>query len=129
MDFEVAQIALDPRQIGYWFFTALGDRAESDLRLLVTPESLPSWGSFEVAAAALEALDNPGMMQEAIYAEGDPDVCYMRIVRDATTHKITQPTLLDDPLILTLVWRPERGHWMVHRLGYPVASADVPRGT
>ncbi|NSX37829.1 hypothetical protein HTS88_15705 [Pseudarthrobacter oxydans] len=61
-DFDVAQIALDPRHIGYWFFTALSDRTESDLKVLVTPESLASWGSFEVAAAALAALDNPGMV-------------------------------------------------------------------
>ncbi|MDQ0866484.1 hypothetical protein [Arthrobacter globiformis] len=125
------EIANDPRRIGYWFFRALHDRAKNldDLHLIVTPESRPLWGSFEIAAALLDSIEDPGMLQEAVYADGDPEVCYMRVVREAKEHTFSTPTtMLDDPLLITLVWRPDHGRWMVHGLGDAVHPDRVPRG-
>ncbi|MFC7848574.1 hypothetical protein ACFUTU_08880 [Arthrobacter sp. NPDC057388] len=126
---ETQEIADDPRRIGYWFFRALHDRARNldDLHLIVTPESRPLWGSFEMAAALLDCIEDPGMLQEAVYAHGDLDVCYMRIIREARDH--TPTTVLDDPLLITLVWRPDHGRWMVHHFGDMVHPDRVPRGS
>ena len=128
---ESQEIANDPRRIGNWFFRALHDRAKNldDLHLIVTPESRPLWGSFEIAAALLDSIEDPGMLQEAVYADGDPEVCYMRVIREAEGHTFTTPaTMLDDPLLITLVWRPDHGRWMVHGFGDLVHPERVPRG-
>ncbi|WP_087872366.1 hypothetical protein [Arthrobacter globiformis] len=129
---ESQEIADDPRRIGYWFLRALHDRARSldDLHLIVTPESRPLWGSFEIAAALLDSIEDPGMLQEAVYAHGDLDVCYMRVIREAQAHLAqTPPAALDDPLLITLVWRPDHGRWMVHGFGDMVHPDRVPRGS
>jgi hypothetical protein len=128
---ESQEIANDPRQIGYWFFRALHDRARNldDLHLIVTPESRPLWGAFEIAAALLDSIEDPGMLQEAVYAHGDLEVCYMRVIREAKEHTfITPATIMDDPLLITLVWRPDHGRWMVHGFGDMVHPDRVPRG-
>jgi hypothetical protein len=128
---ESQEIANDPRRIGYWFFRALHDRAKNldDLHLIVTPESRALWGSFEIAAALLDSIEDPGMLQQAVYADGDPEVCYMRVVREAKEHTFSTPiTMLDDPLLITLVWRPDHGRWMVHGFGDVVHPDRVPRG-
>jgi hypothetical protein len=128
---ESQEIADDPRRIGYWFFRALHDRAKNldDLHLIVTPESRPLWGSFEMAAALLDFIEDPGMLKEAVYAHGDLDVCYMRVIREAKEDTaLTPATALDDPLLITLVWRPDHGRWMVHHFGDMVHPDRVPRG-
>jgi hypothetical protein len=120
----------DPQTIGYQFFSALLDQDIESLELLVTPESRPAWGNFGVAIALLHALDNPGMMQEGIRAQRDPDVCYMRVLRGVQrSHEVTDYVRLDDPLLMTLVWRPEFGRWMVHHFGDAVEPSSVPRGS
>jgi hypothetical protein len=128
---ESQEIADDPRRIGYWFFRALHDRAKNldDLHMIVTPESRPFWGSFEIAAALLDSIEDAGMLQEAVYAHGDLNVCYMRVIREAKEHTLITPaSVLDDPLLITLVWRPDHGRWMVHGFGDMVHPDRVPRG-
>lgn len=119
----------DPQKIGYMFFRALLHKDVEELEVLVTPESRPAWGGFDVAVGLFHSLENPGMVREASRSKRDPNVCYMRIARGVQrSHDITAYTPLDNPLIVTLVWRPEYGRWMVHHLGDPAEPSSIPRG-
>ncbi|WP_158375158.1 hypothetical protein [Cellulosimicrobium cellulans] len=96
---------------------------------LVTPESVPQWGTF----ARATALFGSGLRMSltALYALDAPDVAYVRLVETAAHQS---PSVVDVPATahVTLVWRRDiaivpRTGWRVHHVGEPIAPNFVPR--
>jgi hypothetical protein len=98
------------------------------LAFLVTPESLPSWGDFSGPAAWLATIGDWGVGSVANEAIGAPDVAYVKIVRGVDQScQVVDEQIIAVPGVVTLVWRPERGMWLVHAIGEFVRPEDVPR--
>jgi hypothetical protein len=103
------------------------DHADA-LHSVVTPESIPAWGDFSETAAMLKEIVNWGVGSVPTAAEGAPDVAYVKILRDVTeTYQQQGDALVEVPAVLTLIWRPEVGLWLVHGIGLPIPPADLPR--
>ena len=122
----------NPLTIGLLFVNSLmsDDFTLADRQTLVTPESLGWWGDFTTARQWLAGLDEPGFGSTINKAAGDPDVGYLKILPGVTTGYIVSggEALVEAAGVVTLVWRPEHGRWMVHSLGGYVHPDEVPRG-
>jgi hypothetical protein len=118
----------NPVTVGAVFWTAVTEPDGPDLDILsivVTPESWPGWGDFGRAAALLPGY---GMAHQVTPSVGDPDVVYVRYLRD-TGESLRAPSdtvLVGDIVIATLVRRPRLGGWRVHALGDYVRPEHVP---
>jgi len=97
----------NPVTVGAVFWTAVTEPDGPDLDILsivVTPESWPGWGDFGRAAALLPGY---GMAHQVTPSVGDPDVVYVRYLRD-TGEALRAPSdtvLVGDIVIATLVRR------------------------
>lgn len=66
-----------------------------------------------------------------IYADGAPDVCYVRLV--STDRFISRMEDETDRIYVTLLWRPELPQfvpdtaWRIHAIGDPIDPAQLPR--
>jgi hypothetical protein len=114
--------------VGAVFWTAVTEPEGPDLSILsivVTPESWPGWGDFRRTAALLPGY---GMAHQVAPSVDDPDVVYVRYLRETgETHRAPSDTVLvGDIVIATLVHRPRLGGWRVHALGDYVRPEHVP---
>jgi hypothetical protein len=128
---EARQLSSDPFQIARMFFTALQWHPDSadEFQYLLTPEALTS-DAVDLAAALMRSVENPGLSTQTVYAPDHPTVAYVAVHRGITASGYISPdTPLDDPLYITLAWRPECGGWMVHAFGDIVQPDDVPHGS
>ncbi len=118
----------NPVTVGAVFWTAVTEPDGPDVDILsvvVTPESWPWWGDFGRAAAL---LPDYGMAHQVTPSVDDPDVVYVRYLRDTgeTVRVPSDSVLVGDILIATLVRRPRLGGWRVHALGDYVRPEHVP---
>ena len=98
------------------------------LHNLVTPESLDAWGDFSEAAKGLEAIQNPGFGSRANRAHDASDVAYVKILSNIEqSYEVTEEQVVLAAAVVTLVWRPEFGQWMVHGLGDHIRPEGLPR--
>lgn len=121
----------DPVSVGVMFCNALAEDPvhwNNALRNLTTPESAESWGDFKAASRYLNSIEDMGYTNRVNFALGAPDVAYFKIVGDVRqSYEILDEQPVDCAAILTLVWRPEYGMWMVHDLGDYMKPEDLPR--
>ena len=120
----------DPVAVGILFLKALRDPGQysNALHNLVTPESLDAWGDFSEAAKGLEAIQNPGFGSRANRAHDASDVAYVKILSNIEqSYEVTEEQVVLAAAVVTLVWRPEFGQWMVHGLGDHIRPEDLPR--
>lgn len=116
--------------IGIMFCNALAERRKYQTALgnLVTPESKSAWGDFSAAADYLASIEDHAYGSFTNAAHDAPDVQYFKILRNVQE---SYQVLDDQPVIvaavLTLVWRPEHGRWMVHSIGEPLLPEQLPR--
>jgi predicted nucleic acid-binding protein len=113
------------------------ERRLEDLRLLVTPESLPAW-LRDLAAVTIP--EDYGLATGVILARDAhhaqvQDVCYVRFVRvsnPSATYRV-DADLLTTATVLTLQWRPELGThfdgWRIFGIGDPVRPEEIPGRT
>ena len=95
----------------------------SDLRALVTPESLESWGDL---SEVREMLSGKGLATFPEYPA--PGVCYLRLPPSpsATLGRAVGPVPID-AAILTLQQRPDLdGSWRIHSVGLPCPPEHLP---
>lgn len=98
------------------------------LAWLVTPESRASWGNFEKAATLLRSIKNPGIGSNATPAFDAPDVAYVKIMADVTeAFTLDEPSFGTESAIVSLVWRPEHGRWLVHGFGAYSKPTELTR--
>jgi hypothetical protein len=112
------------------FMSVMADPEDHAVALhsVVTPESIPAWGDFSETAAMLKEIGDWGVGSVPTAAEGAPDVAYVKILRDVTeTYQQQDDALIEVPAVITLIWRPEVGFWLVHGIGLPIPPADLPR--
>lgn len=120
----------DPVVVGNLFCSALDDHVHfrAALEKLTTPESRSAWGDFSAAADFLASIEDRGTGSVADRALGADDVAYFKILRDV---KQSYQVLDGQPMfvsgIITLVWRPEVGSWLVHSIGTDhVLPEEIP---
>jgi hypothetical protein len=118
----------NPVTVGAVFWTAVTEPDGPDLSILsivVTPESWPGWGDFRRAATYLPGY---GMASTVTPSVDDPDVVYVRFLRDMgqAAPDPSDAVLAGDILVATLVHRPRLGGWRVHALGGYVRPEHVP---
>lgn len=119
----------DPVAVGIMFCNALDDPQENYVVLarLATPESLPAFGDFTVAAGMIAAGQDIGYGSHAERAVGDDDVAYFKILSGVTkSFQMLEGQIILALAVLTLVWRPEFGEWRVHGIGEGLRPEDVP---
>ncbi len=119
----------DPTVVGTMFVRALGNPRENfnALSQFATPESLSSFGNFTSAADLLESIGDWGFSPKDRRALGDDAVAYFEIHRGVPqSYEVLDPQPMMPAAVLTLVWRPEFGRWMVHAIGAYVRPEDVP---
>ncbi|MBT2538675.1 hypothetical protein [Arthrobacter sp. ISL-69] len=123
------QMSADPFQIARMFFTAMHWHPESagEFQFLMTPESLAAEGRVDMAAALFRTIERPGISQKVAYAPGKPHIAYVGVHRGVNTGYVPKGTRLEDPLYITLVWRPDCGGWVVHAFGDRIPAEAVPR--
>lgn len=119
----------NPVAVGGAFLSFLFDPGgpnKEHLELVVTPESLPSWGDFTETA---DLLQNCGMSTRATPAQTDERVVYVKYItdHDGQTYQVQG----DDVVIMaravaTLVYRPELGGWRIHGVGEYLLPEQVP---
>jgi hypothetical protein len=128
----------NPVQIGFYFIRQLlhADGSDDMLRKIVTPESLDQW-DFPRLRAYIMSIPEFGVGTFADRAAGAPDVAYLKLIIDhraqlkpGSTGELRirndAPVLVDH--IVTLVWRPERGLWLVHAFGEDFVLPElIPR--
>lgn len=122
----------DPAQIAFTFLAALDDVARNceSLELIVTPESLGSWGDFIEASEYLASIPNWGLGSMPTPAEGDSSVQYAKILSGVDqTFQVLEEQAIFAAALITLVWRSDYGRWMVHALGEAVHPDAVPHGS
>lgn len=57
-----------------------------------------------------------------------PDVCYFKILAGVTeSYQVLDDQPVAAAAVLTLVWRPERGQWLVHSIGDYLLPEELPR--
>jgi hypothetical protein len=118
----------NPVTVGAVFWTAVTEPGGPNidvLSIIVTPESWPHWGGFSRAAALLPGY---GMAHQVSPSVDDPDVVYVRYLRDTdeTVRVPSDMVLVGDIVIGTLVRRRRLGGWRVHALGDYVRPEHVP---
>jgi hypothetical protein len=119
-----------PSTIALAFMSVMEDPTgwTEELRSIVTPESVDSWGDFSAAAAVVASINDWGLGSVPNAAYEAPDVAYVKILRGVTeSYQQEGDDLILVPAVLTLVWRPEFGRWLVHGIGNAVRPEDVPR--
>ncbi|MFD1211000.1 hypothetical protein ACFQ36_02955 [Arthrobacter sp. GCM10027362] len=119
----------NPLAVAMAFCHALDDheRYRPALSQLVTPESLPAWGDFSETAGFLRSLENVGYGSQVTPAVGDPDVVYFKILSGVKqSYQALEDQVMDIAAIVTLVWRPEYGRWLVHAIGDYLRPEEVP---
>jgi hypothetical protein len=107
------------------FYLDLTDDAGAqldDLKEMVTPESLDTWGDF---SDARELLNGTGMTTRTEIPA--PGVAHVKFVTDPGELLVSDgPTMIMARAIATLQFRPETGRWMVHHLGDYCLPEDLP---
>lgn len=130
-DVAAALAAQDQRHAAFvarHFFMALLDYDFDSLDLLVTPESRPEWGNFSAVSQWLAGVQDAGIQSIGNRADGAKDVAYVGILGDSPEiYRFTSDTVVQMAGIVTLVWRPEFGRWMVHGVGDYIGPDDLPR--
>lgn len=94
---------------------------------MTTPESRPAWGDFKRAAAYVAAIPEPGIGSRAGTAHDAPDVRYVKIMSDVSEGYIVTDEQPVEAEVVTLIWRPEFGSWLVHSIGGYEPVDDLPR--
>jgi hypothetical protein len=120
----------DPVSVGLLFCNALEDPGSNleVLELLSTPESRNAWGDFTAAGNMLQAIEDRGYGSMVNEAVGATDVCYFKILGGVSeSFQVVDAQPVSAAAVLTLVWRPERGQWLVHGLGDYLRPEEVPR--
>ena len=120
----------NPVSVSLMFCEALEQPAQflTALRALTTPESHDAWGDFEATGAFLRSIPDRGYGSVANPAHDAPDVCYFKILGGVVqSYEVLDDQVVEAAAILTLVWRPEYGSWLVHSIGIPLRPDDVPR--
>lgn len=98
------------------------------LPAVVTPESMVAWGDFTEVAARLDEIGDWGLGSLANPAPGARDVAYAKVVAGVRdTYRVETPEVATE--VITLVWRPEVGHWLVHGFGAALLPEEVPRSS
>lgn len=122
----------NPSHVGMGFAISLDDPTMEprDLALFVTPESLAAWGDFSSARDLYLSIEDPAFASGGQRATNDDDVHYVAIMRGVKEgyQNTGGEALVDAAAILTLVWRPSFGRWMVHAIGDYVHPSEIPRG-
>lgn len=110
------------------FVTTLEDE-ESDpqeLRDLVTPESAEFWGDFDAARRMLKSIEKPGYGTTINRAPGAVDVGYFKILENVEeSFEVHVETAVLVPAVVTIIWRPEKGKWLVHQFGAPAEPEEL----
>jgi hypothetical protein len=120
----------NPVVVGQLFCQALEDHVEYRTALfnLTTPESHTAWGDFSDVAAQYAAIEEAGFGSQANFAVGAPDVAYFKILSGVDqSYQVLDDQILPFAAVLTLVWRPEQGMWLVHSFGDYLRPEDLPR--
>src|SRR3954447_19503680 len=108
----------DPLTTSLAFLNALqhlGEGGETLLERIVTPESRADWGDFQDTAADLERLGQWGVGSQPKRAVSAIDVAYTALLPEVpNTPRSTTDPRAPTVAVITSVWRPERGLWMVH---------------
>lgn len=100
------------------------------LAWLVAPESRAAWGEFEPAAALLRAMRQPGIGSNAAPAFDAPDVAYVKVMENvAEAFTLDEPIFGTESAVITLVWRPEHGRWLVHGFGHYLRPEELVRSS
>lgn len=90
------------------------------LERIVTPESRSSWGDFAAVRVLLEGIESAGFASD-IPPPADPrdiDIAEVSIVSGVTAFTNLEPgDRIEPQAVMTLVWRPEFGTWLVHAVG------------
>lgn len=121
----------DPASVGVLFYQALQDPSEFQqvLAFLTTPESQSAWDDFAEAGEMLAAIEDHGIGTMVKEAQGDPSVAYAKILRGITdSYEVLDNQIINAAAVITLVWRPDFGRWMVHGIGDSILPEDVPHG-
>lgn len=112
------------------FLAGVSDDATTpeELRVIVTPESFAAWGDLSAIRDYLADLGDWGVGSYPNPAPGAPDVAYVKILRDvAQTYQVESDGLVPVAALLTLIWRPEFGLWLVHSIGGVADVSTLPR--
>jgi hypothetical protein len=118
--------------VAFYFLSALsGDKNKVEqLPDLVTPESRASWGKFRRARMTLARIPDWGLLMTGEAAIDDDSVRYHGILANTVTGKVgPDDRIVVAESILTLVWRPEFGRWMVHHMGERIRPECIERNT
>lgn len=129
-DLDAAQA--NPFAMAMTFIQGLQDRTEflPALEAVTTPESRAAWGDFAEAAAALDSIEDWGIGSMPSRAEGASDVAYAVVLRSVGQgFQSLDEQVVDAAAIITLVWRPEFGRWLVHAFGHYVSPDELPRSS
>lgn len=121
----------EPISVAMAFLSALDDpvRYRTALVNLTTPESHQAWGDFSEMAQVLSEIEDWGVASMVDEAVGDSDVVYAKVIRGVDqTYEVLEEQVMNVAAIITLVWRPSFGRWMVHAVGDYVKPEDVPHG-
>ena len=115
--------------VGLAFVAALLDERSEAPEHLVTPESRKHWGDFSAARELLAAIPNRGIGSRANRAFDARDVAYVKILAEVTRAFVIkgEEQVVEVAAVVSLVWRPELGSWLVHAVGDPVHPLEMPR--
>lgn len=95
------------------------------LTYLVTPEVLADWGDWTSTAEFFRQGVGFGLNLRHI---GDAqDVVYIKLIKALDEAMVLPSDEVPSLAYVTLVWRPERGGWKIHRIGEPAGAEDLPR--
>ena len=122
----------EPWAVAYDFLQLLEDPIgnRNALLALTTPESHAAWGDFTQVAAAYASIPDHGFGTMVDFAEGARDVCYFKIfsnMQEEAYYALEDVPVLVRALV-TLVYRPVLGRWMVHWYGERMEPNAIPRG-
>ncbi|WP_294568184.1 hypothetical protein [uncultured Arthrobacter sp.] len=110
----------DPLSVAIMFCNALEDPVlhRKALLRLMTPKSKPSWGNFGEASGFITSIEDLGYGSRTEPAVGDDNVHYFKIMQGIIqSYELLEDQMLFFKGVITLVWRPECGQWMVHTIG------------
>lgn len=119
----------NPVSVAALLLQGLADPQEysNALHNLTTPESWPQWGDFGAAADSVAKLGSWSIGTVAEPAVGDPAVCYVKVLRDVDeSYQVLREHIVNVAAVVTLVWRPDAGAWLVHAIGDYVRPEGVP---
>lgn len=122
----------DPTGLTIGIIAALGDSPDEGelVRLVVTPESLASWGDFSDVAHALKEV-NGNVTGTPRQFPGVTDVALVYLLtRDSPFGHIAKPQPVEIAFVFTWIWRPELGGWRLHHFGRsPLNLSLLPRSS